>query len=342
MTLFQKAILSTIVYYDTMNHPLTSFEVFKYLVNPLHIAEFYSSNKTDNFKSLVEIEKFSKISLVNVRKSLNSKELKKFIQEKQGFYFLKNRKNIIRTRINGQKIADQKWKKAEKIINWLQIIPYIRMIGVNGSLALKNTREDSDIDVLIVIKSGRIWLTRFFVSSFLQLIGRRRHKNITKDRICLNHYITDKSLGIEYTSLSNAQINARLIPVLETKSGTYNKFQKANSWIKLFLVFYPKTKIKNSKYLKTNSLLKSIAKFGETCLNNKIGDFIESLFKKLEKRLVKKNPLTYKKGGRVIVNDKQLEFHPNAREREVLDKYNGIMVELGISKLGQEKDSGLL
>lgn len=102
MNLLEKSILSTITYYDTLDYPLTSFEVFKYLVNPLHIAGFYYSGKKiqrDFKKSSIEVGKlapyqnygagFSNINLVNIRKILNSKELKKFVKEKNGFYFLK-------------------------------------------------------------------------------------------------------------------------------------------------------------------------------------------------------------------------------------------------------------
>ncbi len=348
MNLLQKAILATIAYYDTFNYPLTSFEIFKYLINPFHIASFYSqpSKKYLSTRS-VELDRFSKISLINVRKNLETRELMKFIQEENGFYFLKKRKEIVRIRINRQKIADQKWKKAKKIIRWLQIIPYVRMVMVSGSMTLNNTREKSDIDVLIVAKSGRIWLTRFLVTGFLQLIGRRRHDKKTKDRICLNHYITNESLGIKFHSLYNAQTYAHLIPVLELNPGIFNNFQRANKWIKDYLVFWPsfvsirESGNKQFKSLKTNSFLIALANTGEFCLNNWLGNLLDKCLGKLQKKMIEKDPLTYQEGGRVTIDNTQLEFHPNSPERKALDKYNHIMVELGVSELGHEKDSGL-
>lgn len=346
MNLLQKSILSTIAYYDTLNHPLTSFEVFKYLVNPLHIASFYLG--VAPLKDF-EVDKFSKISLVNIRKNLNSREMKKFIDEKNGFYFLKNRAEVIRTRIDRQKIADQKWKKAKKIIRWLQIVPYLRMVAVSGSLALNNTQEESDIDVLVIVRAGRIWLARFFVTVFLQLIGKRRHKKFTKDRICLNHYITNKSLEIKFRSLYNAQTYAHMIPVLEVENGIYNKFQRANKWIKHYLVFWPasptggpEVEVKHFKTLIASSSLISIARTGEIFLNNWFGDLLEKLSRKLQESSIEKDPLTHKKGGRITTDDTQLEFHPESPERKTLDKYNKNMLYLGIRELSHEKDSGLL
>jgi len=352
MTLLQKSILSTIVYYDTLDYPLTSFEVFKYLVNPLHISQCVKLSSTHKD---FEVDRSAKISLNGVIRSLENKKVRRFIDEENGFYFLKGREEIIRIRIERQKIADQKWKKAKKIIRWLQVIPYLRMVAVCGSLALNNPRQESDIDVVIVVKNGRIWSTRFFVTALLQLMGKRRHKNFTKDRICLNHYLTDKSLEI-FKSLSNAQIYAHIIPLLEIKYKIYEEFQKANAWIKNYLLFWPelfvrhlfggdqkvKGEIKYFKILKKNPLLEFIARLGEICLNNKFGDLLELILEKLQKKLIEKNPLTYKKGGRVTTDDTQLEFHPNSPEGKILDKYNKTMLQLGLKELGREKDSGLL
>jgi len=307
MTLLQKSILSTVVYYNTLDYPLTSFEVFKYLINPLHIASFYySSKKTlkDFSKTPLEINRFSEITLDNIIRNLENRELKKFIKEKNGFYFLEGREKNIRIRIKRQKIADQKWGKVRKIIYWLQIIPYLQMVAVNGSLALNNTYEESDLDLFIVVKNKRIWVTRFLITLFVQLIGKRRHKKL--------------------------------------KKGIYREFQKANNWIKNYLVFWPKLEIKHSKNLKISSLLRDIAKIFEKCLNSKIGDLLEKLLKKIQERTIEKNPLTHKKGGRIIFNNNQLEFHPNSPEGKRLNKYNKTMIFLGQNKLGQEKDSGLL
>lgn len=343
MTSFQKAILSTIIYYDALDYPLTFFEIFKYLTSPKHLISSFKLKRTE-------------ITLEAIIKNLKNRELSKFINEKDGFYFLKSREEIIRTRIDRQKIADQKWKKARRIIKWLQVIPYLRMVAVSGSLALNNTKEESDFDLFIVVKNKRIWLSRFLVTGLLQAMGKRRYKNFTKDRICLNHYVTDKSLKIKFKSLYNAQTYAHMIPVLEIKDfsfqpskqgnlknrGIYKKFQEANSWIKDYLVFWPKLNVKHVKALKINYFLIFIARGIEFIFDNKLGDFLEKSTKKIQEPLIKKNPLTYKKGGRITADDTQLEFHPDSPEKKTLDKYNKNVLDLKLKELKKEKDSGLL
>jgi len=332
--LLEKSILATIGYYNVLNYPLTGFEVFRYLISPLHIiAQSEIGQKS-------EIEPISKISFLDILVALKNPVLSNFIEEYNGFYFLKNRKEIVKTRIERQKISDQKWKKAIKIIKQLQIIPYLKMIAVSGSLALDNAKEQSDIDLLIVAKHKRIWTVRFLIIFFLQIFGKRRHGKKTRNRACLNHYITDNSLEIKFPSLYNAQTYAHMVVILETEPGIFEKFYRANKWIDNFINVYPFGKNENQKTIRVNKILRFIAKTKEFLLNNFIGDFFEFLFGAIQKFLIKYHSKKDKGEGRVVVGENQLEFHPASPEAEVLEKYNNTMIELEFGAR-PEKDSGL-
>jgi len=314
----EKSILATLVYYDVLNRPLTGWEVFKYLI------------KNKNIKLNEVLDTLE-----------NSSELNKLISQKNGFYFLKNRQSIIKERIERHKIADRKWKKARRAIKLFQLIPFVRMVAVSGSLAMNNTRENSDIDLLIVTKTGRIWTCRGFITLFSHLIGRRRHGALTKDRFCLNHYLTEKSLKIPYKSLYNAQTYAHLTAFWQSKSNLYKKFQKANQWVSEYLTF-PIAQKGYLKEIKSNIFFKDIRKLREFFLDGTVGNFVELVLKKIQQARIKKDPLTYQSGGRVVFSDSQLEFHPNSPEKWILKKYNQKMKKLGFEELGQEKDSGLI
>ena len=312
----EKSILSTLIYYDILDRPLTSFEIFKYCISK------------------------EKISLNQILNSLeNSPELKERIDQENGFYFLKNRKEIIQERIERQKIADRKWKKAKRIVRLLQVIPFIKLVAISGSLAMNNPKKESDIDLLIITQSRRIWTCRGLITLFIYIIGKKRHGEITRDRICLNHYLTDSSLKINYKSLYNAQTYAHLVPILEIKKEVYINFQKANNWIKEYLIHYPQKEKGYSNVIKLNSLLSLARRTREFFLNGKIGDKLELIFKKFQEKRIKKDPLTHQSGGRVVFDDNQLEFHPNSPEKKIIEKYNWRMKELGLE--GKEENSGL-
>jgi predicted nucleotidyltransferase len=333
MTDLEKSILATLGYYDILDQPLTAWEIFQYLQKfrkPREKPKGASSNSRPK-------------SLFSILKTLEtSPDLTKLISQKNGFYFLKGRSGLVRQRIERQKIADQKWKKIRRIVQFLQLIPFVRLVAVSGSLAMHNTKEESDMDLLIVAKNGRIWTCRGLVTLFIHLIGQRRHGKLTKNRVCLNHYLTEKSLKIPFKSLYNAQTYIHLVPLWQAEKGLYRKFQKANKWLNDYLFFNPK---ENQGYLtrvKSNQVSDYVRKFQEFLLKNKLGQVIEFIFKKFQESRIKRDPLTYQVGGRVVFNDQQLEFHPDSPEKAILEKYNQRMRELGLAELANEKDSGLI
>lgn len=334
LTYLEKSILATIAYYDVLDYPLTGFEVFKYLINPLHIA------RLSGIDFNAEIEPMENINLINILKGLKSENLKSYIDGKNGFYFLRGKQQIIETRIERQKISDELWKEAKKYIKYLQIIPFIKMVLVSGSLAMSNAKEESDIDLLIVTKNKRIWTVRFLITLFFQFIGKRRHGKKTAGKFCLNHYITDKSLKINFPSLYNAQIYAHMVAVLENEQNIYNRFQFENRWITDYLYFYDLQKIDNQRKIKNNSFFKFLAKIKELILSTFIGSILEKILGFFQKYHIGHNPLGNEKDGRILANDNQLEFHPISPEIRILDKYNENMLRLGFNLEG-ERDSCL-
>lgn len=336
MTDLEKSILATLVYYDVLDRPLTSWEVFRYLQKPRRLRAKLKNGALKNL-GMAPLSFFSVLTTLET-----SSELAKLISQKNGFFFIKGRQNIVQKRIERQKIADQKWQKIRRIVQFLQLIPFVRLVAVSGSLAMNNTKEESDMDLLIVVKNGRIWTCRGLVTLFVHLIGQKRHGKLTKNRICLNHYLTKKSLKIPFKSLYNAQTYIHLVPLWQAEKGLYQKFQKANQWLNDYLSLYPK---ENQGYLlkiRPNQIFSSLRKFQEFLLDNKLGEIIEFIFKKFQESRIKKDPLTYQAGGRVVFGDQQLEFHPDSPEKTILEKYNQKMQKLGLAELANEKDSGLI
>jgi len=316
MTPLEKSILATLVYYDVLERPLTGWEIFKYLIKKKNLGQL-------KLKKIIELLEVSPL-----------------ISQKNGFYFLQGRARIVKERIERQKMADQKWKKTRRMVKSLQLIPFIRSVVVSGSLAMNNPKKESDIDLLIVTKAGRIWTCRGLTTLIIHLLGQRRHGCLTENRFCLNHYLTDQSLKVPFPSLYNAQTYAHLVPLWQAEDGLYNQFQRTNQWLKDYLLFYSSGE-SNLRKIKPNHFFNILRKSREFFLDRWLGNRIESILKKIQTRRIKKDPLTYQSGGRVVFNDQQLEFHPDSPEKGILEKYNQKMRELGLIELAREKDSGL-
>jgi hypothetical protein len=82
-----------------------------------------------------------------------------------------------------QVLCDTKWQAFNKKTWLFKYIPFVDVVFGGGSLALGNVNENSDFDVLILAKSGRIFSARFFQSLLLVcLVGAEKadHRLVPK------------------------------------------------------------------------------------------------------------------------------------------------------------------
>jgi hypothetical protein len=323
---YRKNILATLAYYDILDFPLKEEEIFRFLIN---------------LKRLMPSEELPAPSFDEVKAELE--ELKKdgSVNFSDGFYFLFERDYLVPLRLRRERIAKEKWKKVLQAIQLLKFLPYIKAIFASGSLAINNTEELGDLDVLIIVKHGRIWLSRLLISGLLSLIGMRRKYNekVAPNKICLNHYITDKSLSIPFHSIYTAQTYINLRPVFVSNPQIISEFYKANSWLLEYLVNFDFSLKRRG--LERGFLAKIVSIIGEMVLNSKLGSWLEIWAKYWQVKRIERHRKQDPPGGRVIYNDYYLEFHPGSVEKEIIEKYNRHLKNLGLEELAFERDSGI-
>lgn len=324
---YRNPILATIAYYDIFDVPLTLFEVHKFLINPARL----SRNPVPETITLGQIDSDLR-DLLQVG----------LVKMQNGFYFLPGRERLYELRIEREKIATAKWKKFLKTAHWFQAVPYLRGMLASGSMALGNTDNESDFDVLVIAASSRLYTCRVLLSLMASLFGvrRKRFDKTAPDKFCFNHYITDASLSIRHESLYNAQTYIHLKPVL-IDDDLFENFYASNLWLNKYVYNFRPANVFVRRSVKPNTILRSIAVLGEFFLNNKLGDLLELSLKKYQHRRIRSNPVTYEKGGRIVFNDDELEFHPHSFEAKAIDRYNRALRNFGIVPLEEEKDSGL-
>ena len=265
----------------------------------------------------------------NIVRALNGEVLRKFIGEKNGFYFLTGEEKLCQKRIERQKIADQKWKKTTRIVKLFAVIPFVSAVCANGSLALNNTEKESDLDVMIFIKSGRIWTTRFLLAVLTALFGVKRFKDSKRvcDKVCFNHFIADNSLEMKFRSIYTAFNYARL-ELIFGDADILRNFYESNKWINDYLPNFNRQKKINQRILR-KSRLKVFGKMGEFILGGFWGDLFENILKKYQLGRIRKNK-TDVGWGRIVIDDTQLEFHPHSAEKEIMEKYDKRIKEFGL------------
>lgn len=329
----EKSIVSTLAYFKVHKYPLTLMEIYKW------------RNQNFQFPILQQAQdKFSdfqpeKIKVSDIQEALDKKDnLKKIIKCKNGFYYLDGSEDLVELRKKRHNLAQDRWKKLRKIAKILQIIPNIKMFAACNTLVLNDIKENSDIDVFVIIKEGRMWQTRFYITALVALLGQWRHKSNIANKICLSFYITDKNLNLK--RLSKKPYDPMLVywitfvyPLLDR--GIYDKFIEENNWIREYL---PNVIKYNPNLLERKVdkifIFDILRRLSEAVLNTKIGDLLEKLFKNIQEGKMKKNTDSWKRDDTdVIISDQMLKFHEKDRRDKFREMYEENLRQ-GVNRLG--------
>lgn len=317
-----KSTIHTVAFYDAVRKvPLTTIELYKNLVH------------TKGLDKAGQVSFYDFLKILDEQKSA----LRPYITNYRGFYFLKGNNTAYKDRIEIGKTSIKKWRIARKMIRAISFLPYVRMIAVTGSLALHTTNKNSDIDVLIVVKSGHIWTVRMLVTALMQVLKRRRHGTRVRDRICLNHYITDDDLVLHPKHLFSAHICSSFIPIWSKNQTDENLIKQNSSWAKRYLLHFPETLHTNLKKFKPDPKPLDISRFFiEYTLAKTVARGSEKLLRAIQaqkiQRSIDKNKTERQE---VIFNDCALVFHhPRPKNQEALYLYKENLRKLGfINKL---------
>lgn len=320
-SLLRHAIVATLVYHDILEMPLTTVEVCRYLFRPKEIE----LNST----------------LLDVEQVLNSLVREGTLTFSSGYYTFPSHENFIIRRIRSHAVSQIKWRRLRRIAWFLQAVPFLEMMAASGSLARELVKEDSDLDVLLVTRGGRIWTVRFIVTVVLDVLGlRRRPTGPTKNLVCLNHYLAQDALKLPYQSIYTALEYTRIVPLFGEAQCW--KFREENKeWIKKYLVHVLPDDTKHIKTVKNFFILKIFRKMGEIILGGFLGNLIEKWLGAEQKKRITRGIETSEVGGRVIASAMHLEFHPHSKEAPLLKEFNQKMTQLGLLEFSNQKDSGL-
>jgi len=309
MDILDKQIFSTIVYYDTLEYPLTLLETWKYLMR--HLEEKNGEKK---------------ISLGKIFERLNSKEANFFLENYQGFYFLKGRNNLVAQRIAREKISQRKIQLVKKLVSKLKFSPFVRMIAITGRVAMKNSTPKSDLDLMVVIEKGKIFTGRFFFTVLVHLLGKRRYGKKIRNRACLNYFITNDSLEVIYKDIFSSSEYFFILPIFGKK--TFQKFYEKNRWIEKYRTHYYFFQVLESLWITDSFFSRYFKKTAEFFFGF---DWLEKKMKNIQMQKIKKNPKTYQKGSEVIANEKMLVFLPQPQGPKIYELYEKNKKRLNIS-----------
>lgn len=245
MLKLENSILKVLVYFDVFHYPLTSGEIISFLDQPANENEFNNA----------------------ISSLLNSQT----IFQLDEFYSLQNDLSLSIRRKKGNEQATLLLTKAERIANLLYKFPYVRGVGVSGSVSKNFADENADIDYFIITKANRLWIARTFLHLFKKvpfLKNRSQH-------YCMNYFVDEADMVIEEKNIYTATEVFTLIPV--AGNGSMKSFFETNAWSYQYFPNKPLPSVK-TELNKHKWWFKSLVEF---FFNTKLGDWLDNYFMKL-------------------------------------------------------------
>ena len=257
----EKEILLTLKVFDFFERPLTAFEIWK------NLFKLKNSKKPTLFEIVSLLE--------------NSKNLKRLIGKKDGFYFLKGKENLAEKRIFEDILFDKKFEKLKKLIRFFKFLPFLEGAFLSGSMAIGNVKKESDFDLILIGKEKRIWTLRFFSLLLYDILLARKKGEKKENKICLPCFLSSNSLKLSPAYFRAAEFLNLIF--LYGKKEIFLKFFEENDWQKNYTHFSQLDFGKEKEFEFKKSFLR---KFLEKILEGKFGSFLEKVFEKIQRKKI--------------------------------------------------------
>ncbi len=301
--MIEKSIIETLAYFDVFDTPLTKEEIARWLWN-------CSADNVDD--TLIQMKDRGDVGY------------------SQGFYFLPGREETVDNRKLSVPIIDKKMDIARKAAKRLRWIPFFRAMFVCNTVASSSASDCSDIDVFIVIKAGRLWITPLLITLTLSVFRLRRNKKYVANKICLSFYVTDAHLDISDVSIDQPDIYQiywidQLIPVYDP-TDVRTDILRENAWARSYLPNAFQTFILHPRWRVGDGMIaKKVKRMFELFWGGGYGDLIESQAKQLQEKKMAKNygSVRDEQNTNVVINDTMLKFHENDRRAQFREEWRG-------------------
>ncbi len=292
----EKAVLSTCIYGDIFNFPLSKEELWAFLIST---------------------KKIERESFEHALQTLCGQVL----HQEDGFYCLKGKeKSILKRKVNLPEVR-RKLLLAKKAAYYLSYIPTIYFIGISGGVSVGNVAKQDDIDLFIIAKKKTLFITRLWILALLELLDMRRKRHASgegaQDKICVNLLIDESSLSWfgRRRDIYIAREIMQAKPLFE-RNGMYRKFLSANQWARSFLLNAKAQSVPhrwNNNYHTIRFLWVIFASRP-----------LEFLARVLQKHSIKKHQTTE------VVSNATLAFHPHDYRKETLGLLGKSLKRFGI------------
>ncbi len=292
----RSGILKVLAYFDLFNYPVSAEDILFFLDQDVQAPELDRTLET-----LITEQRLFRLG---------------------PFYSLRDDPGAAERRIRGNKHAAELLVIADRVSRFLYQFPYVRGIGISGSLSKHYADEDADIDYFIITRSNRLWIARTFMHLFKKwsfLTGKQHW-------YCMNYYVDEEALEIEEKNIFTATELITLLPACG--NGGLVKFFDANDWATEYFPQYRQRQRAASVYPPPSFLKRTL----EKVFDNRAGDRLDDFLRRLTSRRWKdkeERGLLNEKGNRMSLKTGKHFSRPNPEnfQKKILSVYNDKLKE---------------
>lgn len=291
---------ATLVYFDLLEYPVTSFEVWRWLL---------VLDQTDP----------EPISLFEVLETLERMRQGGLCELHGGVFTVPGRGELAELRARRSAGLESKRLKARRIARLLRFFPFVRMCAVTGSLARGVPGRDSDLDFFVVAESGHIWTCRLLTVGWLALFRMRPREGRKRDTVCMNFFSTTRTLDVSSARLNTQDVHytqwvAQFVPLFSARE-TSGNFFRANEWVHRMFPHVEQAFPVQRQNVPDAWVARAVRGTGEILCGGVRGVVLERWAKAFQLRIL---PATLRASAiqgdtAVVVSDTMLKFHHQDR-----------------------------
>lgn len=131
------------------------------------------------------------------------------LRQKDGFYLYNGTEKDIEKRMTGEARAAVALPKAQKVGRFIALFPFVRFVGISGSLSKGYAGDNTDFDFFIITAHNTLWICR----SILHLVKKLSFLAGRQHWMCMNYFLDEHALELEEKNLFTQIELSTLIPV---------------------------------------------------------------------------------------------------------------------------------
>ena len=241
-----------------------------------------------------------------------SKALQSVLNFQDNCFYLRDQSPCLSKRHRREAFSRDVLIRHQRMLQWIGLLPYTRLIALSGSSAHFNMSEKGDIDLFVVTRGRRVWSTAVNILLVSRLFGCR-------EMVCFNYLVADTHLALRERDLFSANQLIHLRPL--TGDEWMMRLRASNMWVE---ELYPNSlpAKDNPGILAVSPVLCTLKRCKEVVLSTGLAQVYEAVCRTLYRRyLLWKSP-SWSTPEQVRLDPDVIKLHTESHSAAVMHRYH--------------------